>query len=269
MIVNADDLAMTPGTNKAIFDGYDRGAITHTSIMANGDYFDEAMAGMAERPDLGLGIHLNLTYGKALIKERSYCDEEGYFNMGYAALLRRRDQLFLDALEKEFEAQIERVLADKKGGNHLTHLDSHRHIHLIPHIYPIVAQLAEKYQIPRVRLINEDMIESITLTRRANFFLNGGIVKYLLLRTFSLMDARKADLYRGMRFYSILYTGVVHADILRKLGNSPVEYEVMVHPGYPEMDQEISFYDPDEKSYRISQDRLKELETVLSLAREG
>jgi len=262
MIVNADDLGMTPGTNRAIFEGNDRGAITHTSVMANGDYFDEAMDGMASRESLGLGIHLNLSYGKALIDNPLYCNDKGLFNLGYGALLTRRDDTLLLAIEKEFEAQIKHVL-ERRGV--LTHLDSHRHIHLIPHIYPIVVKLAEKYQIPRVRLINENLLASMKLTGRVNFFFNGGIIKYLLLRTFSLIDMKKADLYQNIRFYSILYTGVVGADILRQLGECPDNYEIMVHPGYPEIDRDIFFYDPDEKAYRVSDDRKKELETVLSI----
>ena len=45
-IVNADDLGMTPGTNKAIFDGHDNGYINSTSIMTNCDYFNEAIHGL-------------------------------------------------------------------------------------------------------------------------------------------------------------------------------------------------------------------------------
>lgn len=269
MIVNADDLGMTPGTNKAIFDGFDNGAITHTSVMANGDYFDEAAEGMKSRPNLGLGMHLNLTYGKALISNPLYCDENGIFNLGYGALLKNRSESFLAAVEDEFDAQIQRTIEASEEGRVLTHLDSHRHIHLIPHIYPVVVKLAKKYGISRVRLVKEDLAKSIRLTGRYNFFLNGGVVKYLLLKTFSRVDAKKADLYGDMKFYSILYTGVVGADVLKKAQKSRYEYEMMVHPGYPDMDRDIPFYDPDEKEYRISQDRAKELEAVMSLKREA
>jgi len=80
LIVNSDDLATTPGTNKAIFKGYDDGMITHTSIMANGDYFTEAVEGLQSRKDLGVGMHLNLTYGKALHSNPVYNDTQGIFN---------------------------------------------------------------------------------------------------------------------------------------------------------------------------------------------
>ena len=263
LIVNADDLAMTPGTNKAIFEGYDNGMITNTSIMANGDYFEEAIDGLQSRKELGVGIHLNLTYGKALHFNLAYNNEQGVFNLGYLKLLALnvRNKEFLNAVEVEFEEQILRVI---HTGLTLTHLDSHRHIHLIPGIYRIVVKLATKYNILRVRLINENIIDSIRLSERYNFILNGGIIKYLLLRSFTAINVHHADLYHDIKFYSILYTGVVGRDILQKLKNSDSNYEVMVHPGITELDKDVLFYDQDEKSYRVSKDRADELSAVLT-----
>jgi predicted glycoside hydrolase/deacetylase ChbG (UPF0249 family) len=269
MILNADDLGMTPGANRAIFEGHDRGAVTHTSVMANGDYFDDAMEGMASRPKLGLGMHLNLTYGKALLEHPLYCDERGVFKLGYGALLRYRDPAFLDVVKKEFEAQILRVRERIEEGRELTHIDSHRHIHLIPHLYRIVIDLARTYRIPRVRLIREDLFTSIRMTGSLDFFLNGGIVKYALLRSFTHLDARYEDRYEGLRFYSILYTGIVGAKVLERIASRREAYEVMVHPGDPELDRQIDFYDPAERAYRISDDRSRELEAVCSLPRQA
>ncbi len=263
LIVNADDLGMTPGTNKAIFDGHDTGMITHTSIMANGDYFTEAIEGLQSRKELGVGMHLNLTYGKSLHFSRIYNDEQGIFNLGYLKLLvlSAYNKEFLKETEEEFEQQILRVI---DNGLTLTHIDSHRHIHLIPGIYRIVVKLAKKYNIPRVRLINENIIDSISLSGRYNFILNGGIIKYLLLRTFTAIDASHANLYKNINFYSILYTGVVTGDILHKVKASGKNYEIMVHPGILELDKEVIFYDQGEKSYRMSKEREDELNAVFS-----
>ncbi len=263
LIVNADDLAMTPGTNKAIFKGYDDGMITHTSIMANGDYFTEAIEGLQSRKDLGVGMHLNLTYGKALHRNPLYNDTQGVFNLGYLALLKKSasSKKFLEAVEEEFEEQILRVV---ETGLTITHLDSHRHIHLIPGMYRVVVKLARKYDISRIRLINENMIDSFLLSGKYNFILNGGIVKYLLLRAFTAIDSSHANLYKNIKFYSILYTGVVTREILQKLKTSNSPYETMVHPGITELDKDVIFYDQDEKNYRMSKDREDELQAVLT-----
>lgn len=262
LIINADDLGMTPGTNKAIFQGYDIGVITHTSIMANGDYFSEAIEGLQSRKELGVGIHLNLTYGKALYFAPIYNDEQGVFNLAYLKLLALSmySKEFLEAVEEEFKQQILRV---RKTGLKLTHLDSHRHIHLIPGIYSIVTKLATKYSIPRIRLVNENIIDSFSLSGKYNFILNGGIIKYLLLRTFTAINARHANFYKNIKFYSILYTGVVTKDILKKLQTSNHIFEIMVHPGITKLDEDLTFYDKDEKSYRLSKDREAELSAVL------
>ena len=263
MIVNADDLGMTPGSNKAIFEGYDHGMITHTSIMANGDYFSEAMEGLQSRKELGIGIHLNLTYGKALHFDTVYNDTQGIFNLGYLKLLALSiyNKEFLKAVELEFEQQVSRVI---NKGFTLTHLDSHRHIHLIPSIYRIVIKLALKYNIPRVRLVNENIIDSFSLSGRYNFILNGGIIKYFLLKTFTGINSSHKNLYKSIKFYSILYTGVVTRDILQKLKTYDDNYEVMVHPSIIELDENVVFYDQDEKSYRVSKDREDELKAVLT-----
>jgi len=264
LIINADDLAMTPGANKGIFNGYDNGQITHASIMANGDYFQDAMQGMQDRKKLGLGIHLNLTYGKALINNHLYCNANGEFNLSYTQLLFFKNQNFLKAVEREWEAQIEKVLLYFDTPKTLTHLDSHRHVHLLPHLYPIVIKLAHKYHIKRVRLIKENILSTLMLTKRLNFILNAGIIKYVLLRSFSILNERHQDLYKGIRFYSMVYTGAISSDILDKLKNSKHSYEVMVHPSIIALDKDVKFYLASEKSYRLSPHREKELEAILS-----
>ena len=265
IIVNADDLGMTPGTNRAIFKGFDHGLITHSSIMSNCDYFTEAVDGLKTRKGLNIGVHLNLTYGKALNYSQLYNDGNGVFNLGYMSILMKSfyQKDFLQEVKNEFELQILRVL---DSGIMITHIDSHRHIHLIPAIYTIVIDLSVKYNIKRVRLINESIMDSFSFSKKYNFILNGGIIKYVLLRTFTSINAGHANLYKNIKFYSILYTGVINGDVLQKLQNSNESYEVMVHPGMPELDNDVTFYDKDEKSYRVSKDREDELNAVLSTA---
>jgi len=265
VIINADDLGMTPGANMGIFKGHDEGLLTHASIMANCDYFDEAIDGIKKRPNLNLGVHLNLTYAKALIKNPLYCNKDGVFNLGYKDLLLNRNKELLDAIEQEWDAQIKKTIIS--SNRELTHLDSHRHIHLIPHLYPIVVKLAKKYNIKRVRLIKESLLKSLKLTKKVNFILNGGVIKYLLLKSFSIKDAKYKDLYKELYFYSILYTGVVEKDVLKKIVNKNENIEVMLHPSITSLDRDVYFYDEAEKSYRVSKDREKELEAIL-LAKE-
>ena len=262
IIINADDLGISPGTNEAIFQGYDKGIITHTSIMANGDFFEEAVESLQSRRGLHVGIHLNLTYGKALTQNPLISDRESILNLGYLEILLKsmRNCAFVDAVKKEFESQIVYAL---DAGLVLSHIDSHRHVHLIPRLYEIVIELAKKYNIHRVRLINENLRTSVNLTGKYNFIGNGGFIKFLILKVFTRINERKENLCRNRYFYSILYTGVIEKDVLKKLYESNTAVEVMVHPSLSVLDKGIIFYCQNEKKYRFSPERKKELEAVL------
>jgi predicted glycoside hydrolase/deacetylase ChbG (UPF0249 family) len=262
LIVNADDLGMTPGTNKAIFEGFDHGIITHSSIMANSDYFSEAVEGIKRRKALKIGIHLNLTYGKTLHFDRTYNDSAGFFDLGFMSILIKSvsQKAFLRAVEIEFEMQILRVV---RSGIAVTHIDSHRHIHLIPGIYAIVVNLSAKYGIKRIRMINERFFESLSIRKTYDFFSNGGLVKFILLKILSTIDAKKFNSHPDIKFYSVLYTGTVDKETLQKLQLSKQRYEVMIHPGIPEMDRGILFHDENEKRYRLSEARESEFRAIL------
>ena len=174
---------MTPGTNKAIFVGHDNGYINSCSIMTNCDYFTEAVLKLKERKDLKVGVHLNITYGESLNNSLIYNDTDGFFNLSYLQLLRKSifDKQFLEEIKKEFELQIQKAI---QNNIEIRHLDSHRHVHLIPNLYKIVYDLAEKYDVDRVRLVNENLLDSLKLTRKLNFFINGGLIKYFFTDTF-------------------------------------------------------------------------------------
>ena len=261
-IVNADDLGMSPGTNKAIFDGHDNGYINSTSIMTNCDYFNEAIHGLKARKDLKVGIHLNLTYGKSLNSSLIFSDTNGFFNLNYLQLFYKSifSNHFLEKVEGEFELQIQKAIQNNID---ISHLDSHRHIHLIPSIYKIVYGLSTKYNIRRVRLVNENIFHSLKLTKKINFFMNGGLLKYFLLKIFTIFNKLHGNKYENISFYSILYTGVIGRTSLQKLMSSNAFYEIVVHPSCINLDKDITFYNDAEKAYRLSANRSLELLGIL------
>jgi predicted glycoside hydrolase/deacetylase ChbG (UPF0249 family) len=230
--------------------------------MSNGDFFKEAVKGLEVRTDLNVGIHLNLTYGKALKSDSLFTDDKGIFNLGYFDILLKsmQSKVFLVAVKEEFEAQIVHLL---DAGLTLSHIDSHRHIHLIPKLYDIVIELAKKYNINRVRMVNENILTSMSVTKKCNFIVNGGLIKFFLLKIFTKINMKKENFYKNISFYSILYTGVVEKDIFKQLYKKNNLFEVMVHPGIGDLDKDIFFYSEDEKKYRLSPNREKELKAVM------
>src|SRR5258705_8684498 len=63
LIVNADDLGWTEGINRGIADAHRGGLVTSTSLLANGRAFESGVAVHRNQPELGVGVHLNLSDG--------------------------------------------------------------------------------------------------------------------------------------------------------------------------------------------------------------
>ena len=60
LIVNADDLGLSEGIDRAIFAAHAAGSVTSTSVLTAGPAFEHAARGLRERPSLGAGVHLCL-----------------------------------------------------------------------------------------------------------------------------------------------------------------------------------------------------------------
>jgi chitin disaccharide deacetylase len=152
LIVNADDLGMSAGINRAIFEGHDRGIVTSASLMAVGAAFEGAVAGLAARPRLGCGVHLVLHDERPVLPPSRIPGlvEPGGRFLPLDRVLRRllAGSLPRAEVEAELAAQIERALA---AGVRLTHLDSHCHLHAFPMLGSIVHGLGRRCAVPCAR----------------------------------------------------------------------------------------------------------------------
>ena len=66
ILLSADDFGLTEGISRSILEAHDEGVLNGVSVLANGHFFDEAVAEARRRPDLRLSVHLNLVEGMAL-----------------------------------------------------------------------------------------------------------------------------------------------------------------------------------------------------------
>ena len=73
LIVNADDFGFTRDVNEGIVEAHRHGILTATTLMANGDAFDHAVALARENPSLDVGCHLVLVQGKSVLDPRATC----------------------------------------------------------------------------------------------------------------------------------------------------------------------------------------------------
>ena len=151
-IVNADDFGLNEHCSKAIAQAFKKGLITDTTMMATGEYFDEAIELAKEQGFIDkIGIHLNLTEGEPLTEEIKGCPRfvtDGRFNKQYDRTkpLLNEEKV---AIEKELTAQVEKI---QDAGIVITHADSHHHIHTGIFVAPIAAKVCKEHGITKMRL---------------------------------------------------------------------------------------------------------------------
>jgi predicted glycoside hydrolase/deacetylase ChbG (UPF0249 family) len=247
LIVNADDLGWSGGVNRGIAEAHRHGIVTSASLLANGAAFVLAVELARTTPGLGVGIHLNLSDGPPTAEREtvtSLLNDEGEFAGGPESLLLRMARRGLDfgEVEREWDAQIAKV---SEAGIAPTHLDGHKHVHMLPGLFEITLRLAKHHQIAAVRVAHEE--SSLRTALAAGRDQNAGVVmkQGVQARGLKLLarDARemaeRAGIVAADYFCGIAQTGEMTREgverLLRTLPDGTTE--LMVHPGY--MDEEL------------------------------
>ena len=267
LIVNADDFGMAPGVNRAIVEAHRTGIVTSTSMLANAAAFDEAVAAAHANPTLAIGVHLNLTEGRPLSNPARLgplVTPSGEFLGNAEALYFRMvaGRVPLDAIEREYHAQIQRVLA---AGIRPTHLDGHQHVHMWPPVFALTARLASEYGLAGVRASRERRVDFPGLWRR-NSRLRGKILVQAgvgLGLAFLAVASRTSLAAAGVAapdyFYGVSSTGYLDRATLSDVLHDVPEgvSELMCHPGYVDATLE-------RVSTRLLRQRETEFEAVAS-----
>ncbi len=154
LIVNADDFGSSMAVNAGVARACRGGVVTSTSLMAGGAAFDDAVARLDELPQLGVGVHLTLAVGQAVLPPDAaptLVSPEGALPRTPAAFARRflSGGISLADVRAELAAQMEKVLA---AGVRVTHLDGHQHLHNFPGVAAVVVELAGRFGVPAARL---------------------------------------------------------------------------------------------------------------------
>jgi predicted glycoside hydrolase/deacetylase ChbG (UPF0249 family) len=155
LVVNADDMGLTPGVCRAVRRAHTHGVVTSTSVLAVGTAFEQAAATVREAGDLALGAHLAIVgEDRPLLSARevpTLVDREGRFPLSYRTVVARgaAGRIDADDVAREFRAQLDRV---RGIGVPVTHLDTHQHTHLWPAVAAVVVDLAREAGIRCVRL---------------------------------------------------------------------------------------------------------------------
>jgi len=145
LILNADDFGLSPSVNRGILAAYEKGTVSSTTLMTNMPGFEDAVARAKRTPELGVGLHFNLSYGRPLspaANVSSLVQEDGVYSY------HRGDEAVAwtaEDVQTELHAQWQRFVAT---GLRPTHVDSHHHVHTLAPAYAVVAAFCNAQGIP-------------------------------------------------------------------------------------------------------------------------
>ena len=223
MIINADDFGYSESVNRAICKCFEDGTINRTTIMVNMPLSEEA-ARLAKENGFfeSVGLHINLTEGKALSEEcrkSPLCDENGFLKGEFHIPFKSR--IFLPASIKkaiyaEAEAQIKKFL---EMGFTLHHADSHNYTHSYLSVYGEIKKLLKKYGFTSTRISRNVSPEKFSLP----------FAIYKTLFNFLIRNLR----VNGKKIYTTSYFGSVQDwRGCEKTDDMKYDIELMTHPDY-------------------------------------
>lgn len=244
LIVNADDLGVGERRNKGVLEAHLRGIVTATSVIANGEAFDHAVALLQGAPDLDCGLHLNLSLGRPVGEGyRTLVDSGGGF-FGKEEARRRADAGLFDREEvgREVEAQLQK-LADHAIP--VSHIDGHQHLHIYGSLAEPVARVAQRHGI---RFIRVPLEASDGTSRMEEYRVHAEKVK-------PVVAGEGVDAFLGIALTGCMTRERI-LDALRELGEGVTE--MMVHPGYADAPEGFSGPDREEELRLLTDPELRE-----------
>ncbi len=248
LIVNADDFGLTAGVNRAVAELSSAGVLTSTTLMARAGATREAIGIARAKPSLGVGCHVVLVDGAPILSARreiprlarpAASDPAGELRPGLPGFLRAiylapdKQKLYAQ-IEAETRAQIEFL---QNAGVALTHIDTHKHVHMFPGVLRAVLRAARARGLRAVR----NPFEPAWAVRAA------GAGPWLRVAQVSALRWL-APVCRGIiaeegfvttdGTLAVVGTGILDRTMVRRLlTNLPQgTWELVTHPGYNDAD---------------------------------
>ncbi|XP_036382692.1 carbohydrate deacetylase [Megalops cyprinoides] len=284
LVVTGDDFGYCLRRNRGIVDCFQAGAISNVSLLVNASSAKDA-ADLAKRHHMPIGLHANLSEGLPVCPNlrsgSTLLNDDGFFHgkMGFRKEL-QNGQLSMSEVELELRAQV-KLFCELTG--HLPHhMDGHQHVHVLPEVRDIFAQVLSDYGIPFTRVPVEPGLLTcpwLPPTLR-EFYMQVEKDAKDTVGIFRRHGIRWPDAYLGL---TTMGNNMSIANIKRAIGNAldavssregevtrdceapavdqPITMELMVHPGYPSDPQQGGCgQGPDDFSQ--SSDRQHELDTL-------
>lgn len=240
LILNADDYGLCESVNQGIIECLQYGIVSDVSFMVNADEFEKSHKMLVGIQRKNIGLHLNFTVGKSILGSKSkLVDKNGYYydlkTLLFKILLK---EVSLIDIYEEIRAQI--VLLFNHGYT-ISHIDSHRNIHLLPHIIKALLQVNEDLNLNVPIRMPHERIYSILKLTKSNWLRMGILnllTSYCSLRTKYKWEIRTI----GGNIFNNSDAATAINDIINVIKKSPYKmFEVAVHPGYPS--EKLAGYD--------------------------
>ncbi|XP_061585649.1 carbohydrate deacetylase [Cololabis saira] len=253
LVVTGDDFGYCPRRNQGIVDCFQAGGISSVSLLVNGCAAKEA-ADLAERHKIPIGLHANLTEGapvcQSLQKNSTLVNQRGFFHgkMGFREVL-EKGQLCMKQVELELRAQVRRFV--ELTGHLPLHMDGHQHVHVLPEVREVFAQVLSDLRIRYTRVpVEPGLLKCSWLPAPLLAFYTQVQEDALAsVPVFQHHGIRWPDVYLGLTTMGQnmsacnLRTALKHALAAQPSGPSSrgaagfdrpaVTAELMTHPGYP------------------------------------
>ena len=240
LIVNADDFGLTAGVDRAILELHRAGVLTSASLMARAAATDEAIALGLSTPSLGVGCHVVLVDGEAVLSRHeipSLVDARtGRFQPTLGAFLVRLLAGRIRPAEIEVEAGAQIALLQSRDLA-LTHIDTHKHVHMFPAVLRPLLRAARAAGIRAVRNPFEPAW-SLRATPRAPWIrrVEVGLLRRLEPAFRRIVAEEGFSTTDGA--LGVLATGSFDSKAVQSILRGPPQgtWELVTHPGYNDSD---------------------------------
>jgi predicted glycoside hydrolase/deacetylase ChbG (UPF0249 family) len=235
LILNADDFGLTRGINRAIAEFHS------ATLMASGAAFDDAIRVAHAHPGLGVGCHIVLTDGVPVSPPETIRTLLGPDGRSFRTSLRDffvaalAGRISEDEIAREALAQVERI---QQHGVAVTHLDTHKHTHILPRVARPLLAVAERAGIRAIRNPFEPPW-SIALGRSPVLRrLQLRSLRHLQPRFLALPQIRSGSVVTTEGTLGISATGQLNATTLGAMLDAMPGgvWEMVCHPGYNDGD---------------------------------
>lgn len=247
LIVNADDFGLTAGVNKAIAELHQAGVLTSTTLMAHAAATKEAVELSSANDSLGIGCHVVLVDGTPLLSPHNKIPHladpvTGRFQNSLSGFLRRVYRCWPRTPRSPVVAEIEaeaaaQIASLQERGVRLTHIDTHKHVHMFPAVLRPVLRAARAAGIRAVRNPFEPAW-SLRATRDAPWVRRAEVAALRLLEPAFRRIVAEEGFTTTAGAIGVLATGTLDATTVASLLKALPEgtYELVSHPGYNDGD---------------------------------